>query len=148
MVTVHLLVGVSVLGANLIAGVWGGLAWYLRRPTVGFWYALRTAQVAVVVQVALGGLLLLQGHQVADELHYVYGALPVLVALLGEGARMLATEHELEGLDFDALPASRRRAVAAAITRREPGISPPFESPAALSRRCGPAWATTMCVPP
>ncbi|KAB2854124.1 MAG: hypothetical protein F9K43_30185 [Bauldia sp.] len=30
--------------------------------------------------------------------------------------------HELEGLDFDALPRDRQAAVAAAITRRETGI--------------------------
>jgi hypothetical protein len=122
MVTVHVVAGFIVLGSNVLAGVWGGLAWWVRRPSVGFWYALRFAQVAVVLQVALGGLLLLLGHQAVDGLHYVYGTLPVLVTLLAEGARGAATEHELEGLDFDGLPRERQRAVAAAIVRRETGI--------------------------
>ena len=122
MLDVHLIGGVAVLASNLIVGVWGGAAWYLRRPSVGFWYALRFAQVAVVVQVALGGVLLLEGRESLDGLHYVYGVLPVVVSLLAEGARTVASEHELEGLDFDALPRDRQRAVAVAISRRETGI--------------------------
>jgi hypothetical protein len=122
MLNVHLVCGVTVLVANLAAGVWGAACWYLRRPSVGFWYLLRFAQFAVVVQVALGGVLLLMGRESADGLHYVYGVLPVLVTLLAEGARIAASEHEMEGLDFDALPPDRQRAVAIAITRRETGI--------------------------
>jgi hypothetical protein len=121
MVELHLIVGIAVLVANLAAGAWGGLAWYLHRPSVGFWYLLRFAQVTVVVQVALGGLLLLLGRE-ADGLHYLYGVLPVVISLLGEGARSVATDHELEGLDFESLPRARRQAVAAAISRRETGI--------------------------
>ncbi len=121
MVGLHLILGITVIAANLGAGVWGAGAWYLRRPSVGFWYLLRFAQLAVVLQVALGGLLLLLGREAAD-LHYVYGVLPLLVSLLAEGARSIANEHELEGLDFDALPRERQAAVAAAIVRRETGI--------------------------
>jgi hypothetical protein len=121
MVTVHLILGIAVLASSLGAGLWGAGCWYLRRPSVGFWYVLRCAQVAVVLQVAIGGLLLLMGR-IADDLHYVYGALPLLVSLLAEGARSIANEHELEGLDFDSLPRQRQRAVAAAIVRRETGI--------------------------
>lgn len=122
MLDVHMITGITVLLANLVAGVWGAAAWYTRRPSVGFWYALRFAQVAVVVQVGLGGLLLLQGREATDGLHYVYGVLPVLVSLLAEGARVAASEHELEGLDFESLPRDRQRAVAVAISRRETGI--------------------------
>jgi hypothetical protein len=119
---VHLVCGVTVLASNAVAGAWGAWAWYARRPSVAFWYLLRVAQVAVVVQVALGGLLLLEGRENIEGIHYVYGVLPVLVALLAEGARIAASEHEMEGLDFDALPVERQRAVALAITRRETGI--------------------------
>ncbi len=121
MVALHLILGITVIAANLGAGVWGGVAWYTRRPSVGFWYLLRVAQLAVVLQVALGGLLLLLGKEAAD-LHYLYGVLPVLVTLLAEGARAVANEHELEGLDFESLPRDRQRAVASAIVRRETGI--------------------------
>ena len=122
MLTLHLIAGVTVLVSNLAAGVWGGASWYLRKPSVGFWYVLRFAQVAVVVQVALGALLTLDGREAPDGLHYVYGLLPVAVALLGEGARVVASDHELEGLDFESLPRDRQLAVAAAISRRETGI--------------------------
>jgi len=122
MLEVHVIIGVTVLAANLLAGAWGAGAWYARRPSVGFWYALRFAQVAVVVQAGAGGLLLLQGREAADGLHYVYGVLPIVVSLLAEGARQVASDHELEGLDFESLPRDRQRAVALAITRRETGI--------------------------
>lgn len=122
MVTLHLIAGIAVLASSLVAGAWGAGAWYLRRPSVGFWYALRLAQAAVVIQVAIGGLLLLLGREALDGLHYVYGTLPVLISLLAEGARSIANEHELEGLDFESLPRQRQRAVAAAIVRRETGI--------------------------
>jgi hypothetical protein len=122
MVTVHLIVGVSVLVTNLAAGVWGGVAWWLRRPAVGFWYLLRVAQAAVVLQVMLGAILVLSGHQAIDDLHYVYGVLPLLVTLLAEGARAGAAERELTGLDFESLPRDRQRLIALAIVRRETGI--------------------------
>ena len=122
MLELHLVVGVGVVLANLVAGVWGGVAWLAGRPSVGFWYALRVAQVAVVVQALLGAVLLLAGREAADGLHYVYGLAPVLVAFLAEGIRAGAASHELEGLDFEALPRQRQRAVAQEIVRREMGI--------------------------
>jgi hypothetical protein len=121
METVHLILGVTVIASNLAAGVWGAICWQTRKPSVGFWYLLRFAQASVVLQVAVGGLLLLLGHEAAD-LHYLYGVLPVVVSLLAEGARTVATEHEMEGLDFESLPKARQQAVAAAIVRRETGI--------------------------
>ena len=54
MVAVHLAVGIAVIAGNLIAGGWGGIAWLRQQPSVGFWYALRVAQAAVVLQVGLG----------------------------------------------------------------------------------------------
>lgn len=119
---VHIWVGISVVAANLIAGLWGGVAWLRREPSVAFWYLLRIAQAIVVAQVLLGTDLLLSGREPEDGLHYVYGLLPLLVTFLAEGARAGISERELEGLDFDALPAARRRAVALAITRSETGI--------------------------
>jgi hypothetical protein len=119
--TVHTLGGVAVLVTNLLAGAWGGVAWLRQEPSVAFWYLLRVAQVAVVVQVLLGAILLLLGRE-ADGLHYVYGVLPLVVSLLAEGVRAGAAERELTGLDFDSLPRQRQRAIAMAIVRRETGI--------------------------
>ena len=83
---------------------------------------LRTAQVAVVVQVMLGAILLLLGRSSPDGLHYLYGVLPIFVSMLAEAARAGAGARELEGIDFDALPRDRQRLVALAIFRRETGI--------------------------
>lgn len=122
MLTLHLICAVVVLLANLAAGTWGALSWYRRRPSVGFWYVLRIAQVAVVAQIAFGAILVLEGRVALDGLHYLYGLLPVVVSLLAEGARALASQHELEGLDLESLDQGRRRSVAMAISRRETGI--------------------------
>jgi hypothetical protein len=115
-------VGIAVIASNLVAGTWGGMAWLRREPSVAFWYALRVAQAAVVLQIALGAILLLSGREAVSGLHYLYGVLPILVSLLAEAARAGAAERELTGLDFEALPRSRQRALALAIVRRETGI--------------------------
>lgn len=121
MVTVHIVVGVAVIATNLVAGAWGGIAWLRQVPSVGFWYALRVAQGAVVLQVGLGALLLVAGRE-GNGLHYLYGVLPIVVSLLAEAARAGAAERELTGLDFESLPPQRQRLVAMAIVRRETGI--------------------------
>jgi hypothetical protein len=118
----HLILGVAVLATNLAAGMWGAAAWFRQVPSEGFWYLLRVAQAAVVLQVLAGAVLLLLGREAADGLHYVYGALPILVSMLAEAARAGAGARELEGIDFDALPPERQRLVALAIFRRETGI--------------------------
>ena len=122
MTAVHLTVGILVIASNLLAGAWGGVAWLRSVPTVGFWYALRMAQVAVVLQVALGSILLLSGHEADSGLHYLYGLLPLGISLLAEGARAGAAERELVGLDFESLPKARQQSVAMEIVRRETGI--------------------------
>jgi hypothetical protein len=122
METIHLVLGIAVLATNLVAGLIGGIAWLQRRPSVPFWYVLRVAQAAVVLQVMAGAILLLAGRESPDDLHYVYGVLPLLVSLLAEAARAGAAERELEGVDFDSLPADRQQRFALAIVRRETGI--------------------------
>jgi hypothetical protein len=119
---VHVAVGIFVVASNLVAGLWGGVAWLRSIPTVWFWYALRVAQVAVVLQVAVGSILLLSGREAPSGLHYLYGLVPLGVSLLAEGARAGAAERELEGLDFESLPTARQRVIAATIVRRETGI--------------------------
>lgn len=120
--TLHLVVGIAVLALNLAAGTWGGIAWLAERPSVGFWYVLRAAQAAVLVQVLLGGLLVLLGREAPDGLHYVYGLSPLLVSFLAEGARAGVAEREVGDLAFEALPRDRQRRIALAIVRRETGI--------------------------
>jgi hypothetical protein len=118
---IHLVVGVALIAANLVAGVWGGIAWLEDRPTVGFWYALRIAQAAVILQALLGLALAFTGHD-ADELHYLYGALPLAVSVLAEVIRAGAAAQELGDLDVRALPEARQNQIALAIVRRDTGI--------------------------
>jgi hypothetical protein len=120
--TLHLVLGVAVIATNLIAGTWGGVSWLQQRPSVSFWYLLRAAQVTVVLQVVVGGLLVLLGEEATGALHYVYGLAPLLVSLLAEAARAGAAERELGQVDFQTLPRDRQRLVALAIVRREMGI--------------------------
>jgi heme A synthase len=122
MTAVHLVVGCALIALNLVAFTVGGIAWLRQRPSVPFWYLLRGAQVAVFLQALLGGLLLLTGHEPADEIHYLYGILPLLVSFLAEGARAGAAQRELGDIDFEALPATDQQALALAIVRREMGI--------------------------
>jgi len=122
MVALHLVIGVSILLASLVAAVWGGEAWLRQRPSAGFWYVLRATQIAVAVQVLFGTLLLFLGHESPGDLHYVYGGLPLFVSLFAEGARAGAAGQELGETDFEALPAERQRMLALAILRRETGI--------------------------
>ena len=122
MAEVHLVVGVSLIGLNLLAGVWGGVAWIRQRPSIAFWYMLRAAQVSVFIQVMLGALLVVTGHEAADGLHYLYGLLPLPVSLLAEAARTGAAEREIGDLEFETLPADRQRTIALAIVRHEMGI--------------------------
>ncbi len=121
MTGVHIAVGVSLLVANGVAAVWGGIAWFQRRPTVGFWYALRTAQVTVVLQGMVGLILVFMGH-IAGDLHYLYGGLPIAISFLAELTRAGAAQQELGELDFRSLPEDRQHEVAMAIVRREMGI--------------------------
>lgn len=118
---VHLVVGLSLIAANLVAGVWGGINWLERRPSAGFWYALRVAQAFVIFQALLGLSLAFSGHH-ADELHYLYGGLPLLVSLLAEVIRIGSAQAEIGELDIHELPEERQTEIALAIVRRDTGI--------------------------
>jgi len=119
---VHLVVGCAVIALNLVAFAVGGIAWYRDRASIPFWYLLRAAQVAVFLQVMLGGLLVFTGHEPDDSLHYLYGILPLVVSLLAEGARTGAAEREVRDLDVEALSPDSQQSLALAIVRREMGI--------------------------
>jgi len=119
----HLVVGIAVLATNLLAGVWGAIAWARHDPSVWFWYLLRVAQAVVVVQVTLGLILLGTDHRAKDELHYVYGVSLLVVTLVTEGMRFGAAQRELEDIeDVDALTPRQQREVARRVVLREMGV--------------------------
>jgi len=122
MVGLHIAVGVCVIGLNLAAGLLGGLAWFRNKPSIPFWYLLRFAQGAVFLQALIGGLLMVTNHEPDEEIHYLYGLLPLFVSFIAEGARSGAAHRELGETEFESLPADTQEAVALAIIRREMGI--------------------------
>ena len=110
------------MALNLAAGVWGAVAWARRQPSLQFWYLLRAAQGALIVQVVLGALLLISGRETDDGLHYLYGTLPLLVNMFAEGMRVGAAEREVGDVDFESLSPGEQRGVALRIVRREMGV--------------------------
>ena len=119
----HLVVGIAVLATNLLTAVWGGIAWARRDPSVWFWYLLRVAQAVVVVQVALGLILLATDHRAKDELHYAYGISLLVVTLVTEGMRAGAAQRELEDVDdVAALGPDQQRVIARRVVLREMGL--------------------------
>jgi heme A synthase len=118
----HIAVGMLVILLNLAAGAIGGWAWFKLRPSVPFWYLLRFAQVAVFVQAALGGLLLVTDHSARENLHYLYGILPLVISFIAEGARLGAAQRELGELDIESFPPEAQETIVMQILRREMGI--------------------------
>jgi hypothetical protein len=91
------------------------------------WRLLRAGQAVIVVQVALGGVLVLLGHK-PPGLHVVYGLLPVAVSFIGEQLRVVSAQMVLDGRGFSSaaevgeLPGEEQRAVVLAIVQRELGV--------------------------
>ena len=122
MTEVHAAVGIAVLASNLVAGTWGGIAWLRGVPSVIFWYLLRAAQATVIFQVLLGLALIVTGRP-ADDLHLLYGILPLVVTLVSEGMRVGAAQRELADVgDVEALERREQAAIARRVVLREMGI--------------------------
>ena len=123
---VHIVVGILALGLNLVAFVLGAAAWLRRSPSSWFWRILRGGQAFVAIEAALGGILLLMGTK-ATNLHYLYGALPLVVAMIAEqlklsAATMVLDSHQLENAKaVGRLPKDKQREIVVAIMRREIG---------------------------
>lgn len=112
----------AVLGLTLFVGVWGMVSWIARHPSVLFWYLLRAAQIVIVLQVALGALLLVGGHKPLEDLHIVYGLLPMAVMFVGEAMRVGVAAREMDDVDIHKLERDKQRVIAMSIVRRETGI--------------------------
>jgi hypothetical protein len=88
---------------------------------------LRAGQVALVVQVLLGGALMALGHE-PPSLHILYGAMPVAIVFVAEQLRLVSAEQVLErrGLegatDMRALPEFDQRVIVREIVKRETGV--------------------------
>lgn len=126
MTSVHLVVGLATTALFALATVLGAWSWVRRRPARTFWAVLRAGQAALVVQVALGGLLLLAGRRTGD-LHLIYGLLPLGVSFAAEQLRVSAAQTVLDSRGHASaqavgeLPEADQREVVMAILRREVG---------------------------
>lgn len=120
----HAIVGFATLALNVLAAGWGGAAWMRKDPSISFWYLLRTAQLSVVVEVILGVVLLTEGKDPPDGLHYVYAVAPLVIAFVTEAMRASAAASELEeaGVDAESLPHRERVLLARRVVVREIGI--------------------------
>ena len=127
MTQVHLVVGVLTILLTGLAGAWGAWCWWRARSSLWFWRLLRASQVAVVIQAALGGVLVLTGHK-PPGLHVLYGVLPLLVSFFAEQLRVSAAQMVLDQRGFESanevgkLPAEQQQAVVVAILQRELGF--------------------------
>ena len=124
---VHIVVGVVTIALTGAAGVWGAWCWWRVRSSTWFWRLLRASQVAVVIQAALGGVLLLM-HRKAPGLHVFYGVLPLLVSFLAEQLKISSAQMVLDQRGFESagavgkLPADEQQAVVVSILQREVGV--------------------------
>ncbi len=123
----HIAIGILALGLNAGAFLWGAVAWSRRRPSPLFWKLLRGGQVFVVIEAALGGILLLAGHK-ASSLHELYGVLPLVVGLIAEQLKISAATQILDARGLEnaqavaQLPAAEQREIVVSIMRREIGV--------------------------
>jgi hypothetical protein len=123
MTSVHMVVGIAVLAANALAGAWGAVSWIRGFVSHAFWWMLRTAQAAVVVQAALGFVLVAQGRSAPDDLHVLYGISPLVVTLVSEGMRAGVAQSVLADVeDVESLTRSEQIAIARKVAMSEMGV--------------------------
>ncbi len=124
---VHLVVGVLSITLVAAAALWGAWCWYRVDNNPWFWRLLRAGQTAVVVDVALGGVLLIMGRK-EPSLHLLYGLLPLAVSFLGEQLRIASAQMVLDArghqsaAEVGALPEEEQRVVVMTIVQRELGV--------------------------
>jgi hypothetical protein len=124
---VHVVVGVLCVALTGGAALWGGWCWYHVRQSRVFWLLLRGGQAMVVLEAALGGVLLLMGKH-DSQLHLIYGLLPLLVSFIAEQLRAASAQMILDSRGFESsaavgkLPETEQRVLVIAIIQRELGV--------------------------
>jgi hypothetical protein len=124
---VHMVVGIACIVLMGGAGLWGAWCWYRVRQSRLFWRLLRAGQVTVVVQVALGGVLIVMG-KTASSLHLIYGLLPLGISFVAEQLRIASAQMILDGRGFESsaavgeLPETEQQVVVLSILQRELGV--------------------------
>jgi hypothetical protein len=124
---VHIVVGSLCIALVGGAAVWGAWCWYRVHHGRLFWLLLRAGQVAIVIEAALGGILLLLGKK-EPSLHLIYGLLPIAVSFVAEQLRIASAQSILDHRGFESaadvgkLAEGEQRVVVVAILQRELGV--------------------------
>lgn len=124
---VHVVVGVLAIALNGIAGAYGAWRWWRVAPSTWFWRVLRAGQAVIVLQAALGGVLVALGHK-TPTLHVVYGLLPLAVSFIAEQLRVTSAQMILDSRGHESAQAvgklseQEQRAVVTAVLQRETGV--------------------------
>ena len=127
MKVVHIVVGIACIALTGSAGLWGAWCWRRVRQSVMFWRLLRASQAAVVIEAALGGVLVAMGDK-ESSLHLIYGLLPLGISFVAEQLRIASAQMVLDsrGLESSAavgeLPETEQRMVVISIVQRELGV--------------------------
>lgn len=128
MIAIHVALGVATTALFAAAAAIGAWRWWRAQPSPAFWRVLRTAQAALLLEILNGGLLLVLGREAGDDLHLLYGLLPLGVSFAAEQLRVSAAETVLAGRghqsaqEVGALPEHEQHAVVRAVVRREMGV--------------------------
>jgi hypothetical protein len=124
---VHIVVGALAIALSAGAGLLGAWCWWRASPNRWFWRLLRSAQVVIVLEAALGGVLELTDRK-APGIHVVYGLLPLAVSFIGEQLRVVSAQMILDARGIASaaavgeLPAEDQQRVVVAIVQREIGV--------------------------
>jgi hypothetical protein len=126
---VHAVLGGACVVLFVVAGAWGAWRWYRGEPSGAYWRLLRGAQALLVAEIALGGVMLLAGDRPGDDLHYLYGLLPLVVAFVAEQLRLGSADAVLDARGLENAQAMRRldserqASIVNAIVLREMGVT-------------------------
>jgi hypothetical protein len=124
---VHLVIGILSIALMAGAAGWGAWCWYRVRPSPLFWRLLRAGQAVVVLEVALGGVLVAIGRK-ESNLHLIYGLLPLAVSFIAEQLRISAAQMVLDSRGHESaaevgrLPEEEQQLVVTSIVQRELGV--------------------------
>jgi hypothetical protein len=124
----HIALGGLSLAVFVAASALGAWRWWEVEASDGFWRLLRFGQALVVLEAALGGVLLALGREPDRQLHLLYGLLPIAVSFVAEQLRIASAESVLEarGVPDTAamrrLPEPEQDSIVVAIIRRELGV--------------------------
>ena len=127
MTALHAVLGGALIAVNVAAGALGAYTWWRGGHSRVFWPLLRAGQ-ALVLLLAVDGLVLVIAGRDLPELHLVYGLTPLGVSFIAEQLRLASADSVLDqrGLENSAamagLPEREQQEIVLAILRREMGV--------------------------